>query len=176
MPRFGGPSLQHIPDGTEADATMRRIPMTAATALMLGGCSLVGPRCSDCVPPKSYSSYYQSFSDKLVTKGTAEGCAARDLKEFYGKECATSKHFADGFTQAYVDVALGKLAVVPAVPPSKYWNAYYRSCEGAPAVHDWFAGYEAGLQTSYERGVSQFNRVVSSWSDGSGSDGATCGP
>ncbi len=154
---------------------MRRLHLTAATALMLGGCSLVGSRCSDCVPPKSISSCYQSWSDRWVTKNTAKGCAARDLKQFYGKECAPSKHFAEGFQEAYVDIALGKIAAVPAVPPSKYWNAYYRSCEGSLAVQDWFAGYEAGLETGAQRGVSQFNRVLSSWSDGPGPGCSTCG-
>ncbi len=155
---------------------MRRIPLTAATALMLGGCSLLGPRCSDCIPPKTSASCYNTFQDKMVTKGTAKQCAARDLKQFYGKSCQPSKHFADGFQEAYVDLALGKIAAVPAVPPSKYWTAYYRSCEGVPAVQDWFAGYEAGLQTGADRGVSRFNRVANSWSAPTGPACATCGP
>lgn len=155
---------------------MRPMPLTAATALMLGGCSLVGPRCSDCIPPKTTAMSYHAFDDKMVSKGTAKKCAARDLKEFYGKSCQPSKHFADGFEQAYVDLALGKLAVVPAVPPPKYWNAYYRSCEGIPAVQDWFAGYEAGLQTGANRGVSHFNRVANSWSAPADPGCATCSP
>lgn len=154
----------------------RRIPITAATALMLGGCSLVGPRCSDCVPPKSYASWYHPLCDKLTTKGTAERCALRDLHESYDKECRKSPDFTSGFVQAYQDVALGKRPVVPAVPPSRYWHAYYRSCAGAPAVEDWFAGYEAGLESSAGRGASQFNRVVSSWSHGPKQGCSTCGP
>ncbi len=161
---------------SRAEPTMRRLPLTAATALMLGGCSLLGPRCSDCIPPKSMASNYYPSQDNLITKGTAKQCAARDLNEFYGKPCKPSQYFAEGFEQAYVDMALGKRPIVPAVPPPKYWNAFYRSCEGAPAVQEWFAGYEAGLQTGGERGVSRFNRIVSSWRGANAPMDTTCGP
>ncbi len=154
----------------------RRIPITAATALMLGGCAVLGPKCSDCVPPKTAAVGYVSLQDRWITKQTAKSCAKRDFFNTYDKKCLPTKHFAEGFEQAYIDVALGKLPVVPAVPPSKYWNAYYRSCAGSNAVQDWFDGYTAGLDASRYHGVSQFNRIQSSWSNGTDNGCPTCGP
>ncbi|HET6423715.1 MAG TPA: hypothetical protein VFG20_08540 [Planctomycetaceae bacterium] len=154
----------------------RWMPYTAATALMLGGCAGLGSACSDCVPPKTLGIGYCSPKDRWITKQTARGCAARDLKELYGKRCKRSGHFADGFEAAYVDVALGKTPAVPPVPPPTYWNAFYRSCAGEDAVQDWFDGYAAGLEASRHHGVSGFNQISSSWSGGLGANGAACGP
>jgi hypothetical protein len=74
---------------------------------------------------------------------------------------------------------MGRPALVPPVPTRNYWTAYYRSCAGQQEVADWFAGYRAGLDYGAESGVSQFDRVPSSWTlgqDGALDDGALCGP
>lgn len=139
----------------------------AAAGAMLGGCSTPwskGP-CDTCVPPNTFACAYHHFWDNLVTRDTAHHCAMKDLKDC-GK---TSHHFKSGFVRAYEDLALGRYAAVPPVPPSKYWTAYYRSCAGQHAVDDWFAGYRAGLEIGLQSGVSRFNRV-----DAPGN--AYCGP
>jgi hypothetical protein len=102
---------------------------------------------------------YERNADEYVTAKTAMKCAKRDLDAVCGDP---SKHFEAGFTQAYRDLAEGRLATVPPVPPSKYWTAYYRSCAGQADVADWFAGYEAGLNSGLQSGVSRFNRITAS--------------
>lgn len=161
---------------TDADAMKRWMPYSAATALLLGGCANWSAVCSDCIPPKILGGGYCSPRDRWITKQTAKGCAQRDFHEMYGKRNCTSKSFEEGFEDAYVDVALGKTPVVPAVPPPTYWNAYYRSCAGSDAVQDWFDGYAAGLEASRYRGVSGFNRISSSWTDGGCGPDGQCGP
>jgi len=139
----------------------------AAAGVMMGslvGCQTFGHKgqCSDCIPPKSPSCHYHALSDKLVTKETAWRCANKELHRLK-KECGGfSRHFEYGFHKAYEDLALGRYAVPPPVPPSKYWTAYYRSCAGEEAVDDWYAGYRMGLDIGLQSGVSGFNRVASS--------------
>jgi hypothetical protein len=129
-------------------------------AAMSFGCT-ASRYCADCVPPRSFGCSYHPCCDKLLTKFTADQCARKDLKA-WEKDCGKqSRHFAAGFHEAYRDLALGRLAQLPPVPPSRYWTAYYRSCAGQKDVQDWFAGYEAGLEWGWNSGVSRFNRVAS---------------
>ena len=151
----------------EANGMTRRRLITAGFAGLLAGCA-TGQHCSDCVPPKTAPSCYVPCLDDWVTKSTAQRCAEDALKSYDCKGSRPSKHFEDGFTQAYVDLAFGRPSRVPAIPPAKYWNAYYRSCAGQPLVDEWYAGYSAGLQSGEAGGVAQFRRVVSSWSGGGG--------
>jgi hypothetical protein len=154
---------------------------TVIVAAVTCGCqSATGPRdCADCTPPKTYSCGYKPPCDNLVTKLTALGCAddaLKGIKKTCGKQ---TRDFEAGFRQAYVDQAMGRPALVPPVPTRNYWTAYYRSCAGQQEVADWFAGYRAGLDYGAESGVSQFDRVPSSWTlgqDGALDDGALCGP
>lgn len=148
----------------------------------LVGCAATEDRCDDCLPKKSLDPSYHACPDTWITKLTAKECAERDLKQHHCGGKKPSKHFRSGFEQAYVDLALGRRAVAPPIPPPKYWNAYYRSCEGDHAVTDWFAGYDAGLQSGQYSGVSRFNRVANSWAtrehEGAPPAGGcpTCGP
>uniref|UniRef100_A0A7C2P3I7 Uncharacterized protein n=1 Tax=Schlesneria paludicola TaxID=360056 RepID=A0A7C2P3I7_9PLAN len=132
-------------------------------------------QCADCTPPKSYCPIYKPLCDNLVTKQTAVFCADKALKDLQ-KECGKqSSDFKYGFRDAYVDLAMGRPALVPPVPPRRYWNAYYRSCAGEPQVADWFEGYRTGLTYGAQSGVSQFDRVATTWSAGA-PDSALCGP
>jgi len=149
-------------------------------AVAICGCqSSTGWReCADCTPPKTYSCGYKPPCDNLVTKLTAAGCADDALKAIK-KNCGKqTKDFEAGFRQAYIDQAMGRPALVPPVPTRNYWNAYYRSCAGQEEVADWFAGYRAGLDYGAESGVSQFDRIPSSWTLGQAGagDAALCAP
>jgi hypothetical protein len=116
--------------------------------------------CSDCLPPKVVGKFaYHKHIDRFVTKSTAQKCARRDLK-IMADGCDLSEDFRDGYQQAYQDLALGKPACVPAVPPKKYWHAWHRSCAGRDDVEQWYAGYRNGLDNGLNSGVSQFNRIV----------------
>lgn len=133
-------------------------------ALLCLGCATPYD-CADCSPPRSCCCSYHACTDNLVTKLTAAECARRDLKELERSSGKLSRHFHAGFREAYRDLALGRLAQIPPVPPSKYWTAYYRSERGQADVDDWFAGYQAGLEWGQTSGVSRFHRVASSgWS------------
>ncbi|MDX1967968.1 MAG: hypothetical protein SFV23_12400 [Planctomycetaceae bacterium] len=130
--------------------------------------------CDDCLPKQTPSCGYMPKHDSLLTQWTAKSCAHEDLKQVR-KNCGkVSKHFADGFEQAYVDQAMGRPAATPPVPASKYWNAYYRSCAGADDVAEWFEGYRLGLEIGGQGGVSRFNRVASSWQTGGGCPDGAC--
>ncbi|HUQ70965.1 MAG TPA: hypothetical protein VM165_15665 [Planctomycetaceae bacterium] len=158
----------------------RGIVLKAVFVAVLCGCqSSTGWReCADCVPPKTATCSYKPGCDNLVIKLTAVGCADDALKAMK-KNCGKqSKDFEAGFRQSYIDQAMGRPALTPPVPARKYWNAYYRSCAGQEAVAQWFEGYRSGLDYGANSGVSRFNRVVSSWTAGSGAltDAAICAP
>ncbi len=145
---------------------MRRLVLVLGCLAAFSGCGAtrsarVAGECSDCLPPKPVGLFgYRRVMDNWVTSGTARQCARRDLKQIDDDCDAITKDFRKGYTQAYVDLAMGRPACVPAVPPPKYWHAWYRSCGGRDAVDQWFAGYRQGLDLGTNSGVSQFNRVV----------------
>lgn len=136
--------------------------------LVLGwicGCSTIGGLgskgdCDDCLPPPIAGQVYNHTCDNLITSLTAQGCARRDLKEVKRACHGLTADFQRGYTQAYIDLAAGRPACVPAVPPQKYWYAWHRSCAGSEAVEEWYAGYSAGLDDGVNGGVSRFNRIV----------------
>lgn len=141
--------------------------MLLATISLCGGCALrqrtATVLCDDCLPPPVAGTYkYHRKIDNFLTTLTAQQCAHRDLKEVK-QECGpVGTDYKDGYTQAYIDLAAGRPACVPAVPPPKYWHAWHRSCAGREAVDDWYAGYRNGLDHGVNGGVNRFNRIVSS--------------
>lgn len=127
-----------------------------------GGCdsACATNGCGACQPPRCGGYYhYKAFCDDQITRHTARHCAGQALKQFDGPYAKCS-HFRDGFSQAFEDLATGSRPIVPAVPPRRYWHAYYRSSEGRPAVDEWFAGYQAGIEAAPQSGVTDFNRIV----------------
>ena len=141
---------------------MWRIGLSLLAFFALAGCSQFQTAeefpCSDCLPPPIAGKYfYHRRIDTLVTKLTAQNSAKRDIGQI---DCEPSRDFRDGFTQAYIDLAVGRPPCVPTVPPKKYWHAFYRSCAGYAAVEEWYAGYRVGLDNGVNGGVSRFNRVV----------------
>ena len=125
-----------------------------------GGCLGLPRRCADCVPCWVPTCKYNAFIDDLVVCETGKNCGLRALAR-YRRQCRVplSADFSAGFVRAYIDLAEGRGPLPPAVPPSRYWSAYYRSCAGRPRVEEWYAGYHAGLDEGLNSGVSQFNRI-----------------
>lgn len=148
----------------------RKLIYSGLVAGLMCGCQSARNEacCDSCVPPQTYCcTGYGKWKDKFVSQATSAKCAYDDLKDIQ-KSCGKrSKHFEQGFYDAYGDLAQGRLAQVPPVPPRQYWSAYYRSCAGAADVADWFEGYRTGLDYGSRGGVSRFNRIGTSW-DGTG--------
>lgn len=135
--------------------------------LALSGCARLHQTtdcpCDDCLPPPVAGRFhYQGYLDNCLTTCTAQKCAKRDLKQMHCADDALPPDFQEGYTQAYIDLAAGRSACVPAVPPKKYWHAWHRSCAGRDAVDQWYAGYRNGLDHGAYSGVSRFNRIVPS--------------
>lgn len=144
----------------------RHFIYSSLVAGILCGCQTTACNapCDDCVPPPSFSGgYFWPRADNYVTQNTAAECARKDLKNLQKSCVKPSKDFQYGFTQAYVDIAMGRPALVPPVPPPPYWSAYYRSCAGAEAVADWFQGYRTALDVGAAGGVARFNRIATTW-------------
>lgn len=119
--------------------------------------------CDDCLPPPIAGTFkYHRKIDNLVTTLTAQRCAKRDLKQIRDECGEIGRDYKSGYTQAYIDLAAGRPACVPAVPPAKYWHAWHRSCAGADAVDEWYAGYRTGLDYGINGGVNHFNRIIPS--------------
>lgn len=59
-----------------------------------------------------------------------------------------SRDFRYGFQQAFLDIANGGSGALPAVPPSRYWTAAYRTTWGHNKAREWFEGYEAGANAA----------------------------
>ena len=111
---------------------------------------------------------YSPKSDDHAVRRAAARCAAKALSrlrretgEWY------SSDFKNGFRQAYTDIARGGLGVTPAIPPEKYWSAYYRTSSGHQRAWRWFEGYELGAEEGLND-LTEFNDIASSTSVGSG--------
>lgn len=108
-----------------------------------------------CLPPKEPWCSYWPWLDDCDVKKTARRCADQQLKQMPG----VSKDFRAGFRQAFTDLAFGRRACLPPVPAEHYWYMYSRHPIGAAAVDDWYAGYEAGLETGPAVGIDQATRI-----------------
>lgn len=150
------------------DGNMHRLITSLSLAgclgLLAGGCATVSPEgCIDCTPSQMHLHHeYTPWIDDHLTRHTAKKCACRHLAA-YSSTCnqPVTKDFRRGFEQAFVDVAMGAPQAVPAVAPSRYWQAYYRSGAGRPLVEEWFDGYATGLDYATRSQAADLNRVVS---------------
>ncbi|MEO1995571.1 MAG: hypothetical protein ABGZ17_09875 [Planctomycetaceae bacterium] len=111
-----------------------------------------------CRPRRWQSALTPDWCDDCVTHHLARRAARRQLRHS-GEH---SRDFKAGFVQSFEDLADGAPGVVPAVPPKKYWTAYYRTPEGQQSAHSWFDGYRAGMDAAGCDGSRGGNRVASS--------------
>lgn len=125
-----------------------------------GGCGC----CEECRADRSCcgKDYVRSLDEKHVERA-ARKCAEdafERLEDSSRREY--SSDFEDGFEQAYVDIADGHPPALPAIPPEKYWMGHFRSCEGKAEAHQWFAGYQAGINSAVSCGLPSHTRVATS--------------
>lgn len=100
----------------------------------------------ECFHPKYHCGSPDGFCDHVSVQKAAVKAANRALSE---QNCGgTSRDFRFGFQQAYIDVANGGNGTLPAVPPSRYWTAPYRTTWGHNKAREWFSGYEAGASAA----------------------------
>ncbi len=110
--------------------------------------------------PKRYFSFGYSFKkDTKVVRKNAKLCAHKSMRNLGGR---FSKDYKDGFETAYVDIALGASGATPAIPPEKYWKAYFRTNRGRARAQQWFEGYRSGSQHAEATGFTRFNDIASS--------------
>jgi hypothetical protein len=123
----------------------------------------VEARAVDCRPSEyGQDSYHCSKFDEKALESKLRECAAQALfviEEVTHQEF--SDDFEDGFEQAFVDLSQNRKGVTPAVPPPRYWHAYYRAPHGRRHVYDWYAGYELGTQEAFRAGIHTWTEVVS---------------
>lgn len=74
------------------------------------------------------------------------------------KGCADSD-FALGFQDGYVDVSMGGCGKLPPVPPPKYWDAKYQSCEGRAEIERYFSGWQSGVVAAEKCGRQYWHRI-----------------
>jgi hypothetical protein len=141
----------------------------AVAALIFGGCAseppgvigrpfravtAAGASVTDCLHGNGYwtcSPPYLRKMDECVTEHTARADAKRVL---HATKCGNTRHtcdFANGFEQAFVDIANGGSGQVPAVAPRQYWSRPFRTPEGRAVAQAWFDGYAAGAQQALSR-------------------------
>ncbi|MDB5344837.1 MAG: hypothetical protein JWP89_3214 [Schlesneria sp.] len=143
------------------------VMLAIGISLAASGCTLgrggncnSGLFCSDCIPPWVPTPKYIQCVDDVVVWETGKNCGIHALAR-YRHQCGQklTADFSAGFVQAYIDLAEGRGPLPPSVPPSCYWQAYYRSCAGKPRIEEWYAGYQVGLDQGLQSGVSQFRRI-----------------
>ncbi len=100
----------------------------------------------ECFHPHYHCGAPDGIRDHVAVKKAAIKAANRALSEQDG--CATSRDFRFGFQQAYIDIANGGTGALPAIPPSRYWAAPYRTTWGHNKARDWFSGYETGASAA----------------------------
>ncbi len=84
--------------------------------------------------------------DWKSVRHAALSSANQALSEQFNGEL--SRDFKYGFQQAFIDVANGGNGTLPAIPPSRYWSAPYRTTWGHNKARNWFEGYQAGANTA----------------------------
>jgi hypothetical protein len=112
--------------------------LIAASGCRSAGCGTCGSACQPAVCCECHC--YCRKLDDWHTAMNARSCAARFLS---GRD---SRDYRLGFTQAFVDVALGRTGASPPVPPERYWSVCFRSACGHDRVAEWYAGYRAGAE------------------------------
>lgn len=134
----------------------------------LSGCwsAALSPRstnaCADCAPSSSWYSWcrYNQTYDDIVTGFSARRLASAALADLRRScQMSFSQDYQRGFTQAFIDTANGRRTGVPAVAPSRYWQAYYRTPAGQLAVEDWFNGYGQGLEAAMQSCLPSSNQI-----------------
>lgn len=96
----------------------------------------------ECFHPKYHCGAPDGFRDHISVKKAAVKAANQSLSEQDGG--CVSRDFKFGYQQAYIDIANGGTGAMPAIPPSRYWAAPYRTTWGHNKARDWFSGYQAG--------------------------------
>ncbi len=99
-----------------------------------GACGGIGPK-YHCGSPDGWKDRRAARKSAILNANIAmsqqsSGCETRD--------------FRYGFQQAFLDIANGGSGALPAIPPSRYWAAPYRTGWGHDKARSWFEGYEAG--------------------------------
>jgi hypothetical protein len=118
----------------------------------------------DCQPKKFFTGleYVQCF-DNLGQSANAKSCAHKAMKCIEEKtKTDLSSDFKSGFRKAYQDIAMGRKGTTPAVPPEKYWYAYYRGVKGKERAQEWFSGYEKGVEMAKFSGIFDSRQIHSS--------------
>jgi hypothetical protein len=114
--------------------------------------------------------YVQDLSIAAHNRAAAEN-AWRGVRRQYrssGMSYMTREHFARGFVQGYYDVAGGSNGAVPLFPPQSYWGAHYQTPEGIERVNAWFRGYQEGAVTALNSGMSNAQKLPTSWNPSHG--------
>lgn len=119
--------------------------------LALTGCHTCGrPACGPCGSPGGAACgpivcveccHFIRRLDDLHTEIAAKRCACEALARCGPVNC----DYRHGFTQAYVDLALGGTGTPPPVPPERYWSVCFRTQCGQDRAADWYAGYRDGV-------------------------------
>ncbi|MFV0446606.1 MAG: hypothetical protein ACK5Q5_23800 [Planctomycetaceae bacterium] len=94
--------------------------------------------------------------DDCHTAFAARRCAYGSLPAREGCD------YRRGYTQAFVDVALGRTGEAPPVPPQRYWSVCFRSSCGDDRANDWYAGYRDGASQAIAQCGGQCNQIPSS--------------
>jgi hypothetical protein len=133
------------------------VGLTCLGLLIIAGCSSGGPGgCGPCVCVEC--GCYCRRLDDLHTACVARHCAWHALGSCGG----ATADYRDGFTQAYVDIALGKTGSPPPIPPQRYWSVCFRSPWGGRRAEEWYAGYQDGVASARNWCGGTCNRVPSS--------------
>lgn len=100
----------------------------------------------ECFQPHYHFGPPDGIRDHVSVKKAAIKAANQSLSAQDGG--GLSRDFQFGYQQAYIDIANGGSGALPAVPPSRYWAAPYRTTWGHHKARDWFIGYEAGATSA----------------------------
>ncbi|MDA1017887.1 MAG: hypothetical protein O3A00_25945, partial [Planctomycetota bacterium] len=135
------------------------------------------PACKSNCKPKPYvglGSYWTPRDDFTVER-LAHKCFDHAWEDYLA-HCSRppSKHFRNGFEDAFDEIADGGDGVIPPIPPKKYWNTYYRSPEGKFYAQQWFNGYQVGVDMARAAGLDNMRQIATSIPQPCGCGGRGC--
>jgi hypothetical protein len=68
--------------------------------------------------------------------------------------------YRDGWKQGYLDLSRGQCDELPALPPQKYWSAFYQTPEGQVCIEQWYQGWRDGADAAKACGAPEWHRIA----------------
>jgi hypothetical protein len=101
----------------------------------------------------------------LKNRGWSKIAWAQESPRYCDQPRPINTAFAEGWREAYYDVAQGGSGKLPLFPPVKFWSVKYQNPLGRDQIDAWFAGYRKGALAAEQDNVGYWSQIPMSGGD-----------